>query len=128
MTVLNSTSLSIDRLRRDGEVFMEELSREYYLAHSGQNSSAELQPVYQRHAAILGPDALAMVLDLFRGAPPGSEEHRGLRLLTDWLAESQSARALAPLDEREISWEGSAVVQLADGRQLEYQRVAIELA
>ena len=40
----------------------------------------------------------------------------------------QSARALASLDEREISWEGSAVVRLADGRQLEYQRVAIELA
>jgi hypothetical protein len=127
MAVLKSTSLSIDRLRRDGEVFMEELSREYYLAHSGQKSSAELQPVYEKHGAILGPDALAMVVELFRGAPAGSEEQRGLRLLTDWLAESQSARALAPLDEREISWEGSAIVQLADGRQLEYQRVAIEL-
>src|SRR3954468_7431577 len=128
MAVLKSTSLSIDRLRRDGEVFMEELSREYYLAHSGQKSSAELQPVYERHGAILGPDALAMVVELFRGAPSGSEEQRGLRLLTDWLSESQSAKALAPLDEREIAWEGSAVVQLADGRQLEYQRVAIELA
>lgn len=127
MTVAKSSSLSIDRLRRDGEVFMEELSREYYLASSGQKSSAELQPVYAKHAAILGPDALAMVLELFSGAPPGSEEHRGLRLLTDWLAESQSARALAPLDEREINWEGRAIVRLADGRELEYQRVAIEL-
>src|SRR5436309_2933069 len=128
MAVLNSTSLSIERLRRDGERFMEELSREYYLAHSGQKASAELQPVYAKYAAILGPDALAMVVELFRGAPADSEEQRGLRLLTDWLAETQSSRALASLDEREISWEGSAVVRLADGRQLEYQRVAIELA
>ena len=127
MTVLNST-LSIDRLRREGETFMEELSREYYLTHSGQKPTAELQPVYQRHAAILGPDALAMVLEQFRGAAVGSEEQRGLRLLTDWLVESQSARDLASLDERDIAWEASAVVRLADGRELEYQRVAIELA
>jgi hypothetical protein len=128
MAVMNSTSLSLDRLRREGERFMEELSREYYLAHSGQKASAELQPVYEKYAAILGPDALVMVLELFRGASVGSEEQRGLRLLADWLTESQSARALAPLDEREISWEGSAVVRLADGRQIEYQRIAIELA
>jgi hypothetical protein len=128
MPVVNTTSLSIDRLRRDGERFMEELSREYYLAHSGQKSSAELQPVYEKYAAILGPDALGMTLEQFRSAAPESEEHRGLRLLSDWLTESQSARALAALDEREISWEGSAIVRLADGRELEYQRVAIELA
>jgi hypothetical protein len=128
MTVLNTTSLSIDRLRRDGDAFMQDISREYYLAHSGQKPTAELQPVYEKHAAILGPDALAMVLEQFRAAPPASEEHRGLRLLTDWLAEAQSSRVLAPLDEREITWEGNAVVRLADGREMEYQRVAIELA
>lgn len=128
MPVLNTTSLSLDRLRRDGERFMEELSQEYYLAHSGQKSSAELQPVYEKYASILGPDALAMVLELFRATATDSEDHRGLRLLTDWLVESQSARALAPLDEREISWEGSAIVRVPDGRRMEYQRVAIELA
>ncbi|HZI41976.1 MAG TPA: hypothetical protein VFD67_09745, partial [Gemmatimonadaceae bacterium] len=126
--MLNSTSLSIDRLRREGETFMEELSREYYLAHSGQKPTAELQPVYRKHAAILGPDALALVLEQFRGAGSGTEEQRGLRLLTDWLVESQSARELASLDERDIAWEAGAVVRLADGRELEYQRVAIELA
>jgi hypothetical protein len=128
MPVLNTTSLSIDRLRREGDGFMEELSREYYLAHSGQKPTAELQPIYEKHAAILGPDALAMVLEMFRSSDPGSEDQRGLRLLTDWLVEAQSSRALATLDERDIAWEGTAVVRLADGRELEYQRVAIELA
>ena len=107
---------------------MVELSREYYLAHSGHKASAELQPVYEKYAAILGPDALAMTVELFHASAPGSEEQRGLRLLTDWLAESQSARELAPLDEREIVWEGSAGVRLADGREIEYQRLSIELA
>jgi hypothetical protein len=128
MPVMNSTALSVDRLRRDGEAFMEEISREYYLAHSGHKATAELQPLYEKYAAILGPEALAMVLDQFRSAPPGTEEHRGLRLLTDWLADAQSSRVLAPLDEREITWEGSAIVRLSDGRQMEYQRVAIEIA
>jgi len=128
MKVLNSTSLSIDALRHQGELFMEELSREYYLAHSGQKPTAELQPIYKKYGMILGPDALAMVLEFFRSAPAGSEEQRGLRLLTDWLVESQSARELAALDERDIAWEAGAIVRLPDGRGLEYQRVAIELA
>src|SRR5438094_1824910 len=107
---------------------MQDLSREYYLAHSGQKATAELQPVYEKHAAILGSEALGMVLEQFRAAAPGSEEHRGLRLLTDWLAEAQSSRVLASLDEREMTWEGTAVVRLPDGREMQYQRVSIELA
>ena len=128
MAVVNTTSLSIDRLRREGDVFMEEYSREYYLASSGQKATAEFQPIYAKHAAILGADALAMVLEMFRGAEADSEEFRGLRLLTDWLVEAQSARLLVSLDEREIAWEGSAVVRLSDGREVEYQRVSIDIA
>ena len=128
MAVMKTSSLSVDRLRRDGEAFTEEISREYYLAHSGHKQSAELQPIYEKHATILGPEALSMVLELFRAAPPESEDRRGLRLLADWLAEAQSARVLASVDEREIAWEGSAVVRLPDGGALQYQRVAIQLA
>ena len=125
-----TSNLSLDRLRTEGETFMQELSREYYLAHSGQKASAELQPIYERHRGILGTDALAMVLEAFRGAPDGSEEQRATRLLVDWLAEAQSSRELAPLEEREIDWEGKAVVRVGDsgGREIEFQRVAIELA
>ena len=85
---------------------MEEMSREYYLAHSGHKATAELQPIYAKYAGILGPDALALALDAFQRAPEGSEEQRSTRLLLDWQAEAQSARQLAPLDEREIAWEG----------------------
>ena len=122
------SALTLDRLRAGGEAFMQEISREYYLAHSGQKPTAELQPVYARHAAVLGPDALALTLDAFRAAPESSEERRSARLLAEWQAESQSARQLAPLDEREIAWEGTAVVTVADGRQIEFERVAIEMA
>jgi hypothetical protein len=118
--------LSIERLRREGEQFMEELSREYYDAHSGLKSTADLQPVYEKHRAILGPDALAVAREWFEATAEGSEERRSARLLLDWQVESQSSRELASLDEREIAWEGDAVVTTVDGRRIPYQRVAIE--
>jgi hypothetical protein len=119
--------LTIERLRTEGERFMEELSREYYEAHSGLKSSAELQPIYHRYRRILGPDALETSREALESSGEGSEERRSARLLLDWQVESQSSRQLAPLDEREIAWEADAVVTTADGRQIPFQRVAIEL-
>jgi hypothetical protein len=107
---------------------MTEISREYYLAHSGHKATADLQPIYARHARILDEDSLAFALELFRGAPEGSEDRRAARLLLDWQAESQSGRQLAPLDERDIAWESSAVVKVGDGRELTYESLPIELA
>ena len=121
-------TLSIERLRVEGEVFMQELSREYYEVHSGLKPSGELQEIYRRHAAILGPDSLAVTREAFLGSAEESEERRSARLLLDWQAESQSSRELAGMDEREIAWEGDAVVRVPDGRDIPYQRVAIELA
>jgi hypothetical protein len=123
-----SAGLSIERLRGDGEAFMEELSREYFLAHAGLKASAELQPIYEKHRGILNRDALELARDTFLASADGSDERRSARLLLDWQVEAQSSRELAALDEREIAWEGEAVVRLADGRQIQYQRTAIELA
>ena len=118
--------LSVERLRHEGEQFMEELSREYYDAHSGLKATADLQPVYLKHATILGPDALTVAREYFEGSAEGSEDRRSARLLLDWQVESQSSRELAALDEREIAWEGDAIVTTTDGRRVPYQRVAIE--
>jgi hypothetical protein len=121
-------ALSLDSLREGGESFMQEISREYYLAHSGQKGTAELQPIYARHAGLLNEEALGLTLDAFRSAPEGSEEQRSARLLLDWQAEAQSSRQLAPLDEREIAWESSAVVRVSDGRELMFEALPIAIA
>ena len=121
-------TLSVDRLRREGEAFMEEISREYYLAYSGQKPSPELQPVYTKHAAILGDEAFALTREAFLSSADDTEERRSARLLLDWQAESQSSRQLAAQDEREIEWESTAVVNVSDTRQLQFQAVAIEMA
>jgi hypothetical protein len=119
--------LTFDRLREDGQRFMEEVSREYYLAHAGLKPTADLQVIYERHAAILGEDALEFVREEFRGAAPGSDTQRSARLMLEWLTDSVAGRALAGLDEREIEWEGSAIVRLEDGREIPYQRASIDI-
>jgi hypothetical protein len=128
VSVATGSGLSVDRLRREGERFVEEISREYYLSGAGHKPTAELQPIYQRHAAVISRDALELALDAFRDAPEGSEARRSARLLLDWQVESQSARDLAELDERQIAWETSAVVHVDDGRVVPFQRASIEMA
>lgn len=113
-------------LRRRGQQMTEELSREGYLAYSGQKPTADLQGIYARFADVVSEESLALTLEAFKSAPDASEEQRSARWLLDWQVESQSSRMLAALDEREIEWEGSAVVT-ADGEEIQYQAVSIEI-
>ena len=122
------TALTLDRLRHEGQAFMEAISREVYLAHSGQKATAELQPLYEQYSAVMSEESLALVRDAFASAPPDSEAYRGLRALLDWQVESQASRELAALDEREIAWESNAVITLPDGGTVPYQRASIDLA
>lgn len=107
---------------------MEAISREGYLALAGHRKTAELQPIYRRYERILGPEALALTLEAFRSASVGSEEKRSAQWLLEWEIESQASKPLAPLDEREIAWENSAVVRSPDGRVIQYQAAPIEIA
>ncbi len=142
----------LDALRARGEAFLEEVSAEFHAAHAGHKQGAALQPIYEKHREAYGDDAFAMALELFKAhAPAGAvgsagsagapgaiggagaaatvpEEFRAARLLVDWLLDSRVGRALAALDEREIAWEGQAVVRTAAGAEEPYQRVAITIA
>lgn len=120
--------LTLARLRHDGQAFTEEISRESYLAHSGHKAIAELTPIYERYADVLGPEALELTVDLFRNSEKGTEEHRSARYLLEWELESQASRSLAAIDEAEIALEGSAYVETADGRRVQYQAATIEIA
>jgi hypothetical protein len=122
-----SEQMSVERLRREGESFNEELSREFYESLSGLKPEAQIQQLYVKYHDIFSEDALEVTREAFLGSSNGSEEKRSARLLLDWQVESHSSRQLAALDEREIAWEGDAVVQLSDGRAIPYQRTSIEL-
>jgi hypothetical protein len=121
------TELSLERLRSEGQAFMEQISREYFLVGSGLKPTAELQPIYDRYEAIIGEEALHLVREQMHRAPAGSDERRQARMMLEWLADLQGSRQLAPLEEREIAWESSAVIHL-EGRDIEFQQVAITIA
>ena len=120
--------MNLERLRSRAQSFTEEVSREGYLAYSGLKPEAALQAIYERHADILGDDALAECIERFRGAPVGSEDQRAARMMLEWLVESRVGRQLAALDEREVALENDAVIRVADGRVIPYQRAAIDIA
>lgn len=120
-------ALTLERLRLRGEAFMEAISREYWLAHAGHKAEADLKSIYDEYADALGREALELAVDAFRNAA-GGEERRSARQLLEWQAESQVGRVVAEQDEREIAWEGTAMVRLPDGRDMPYARIAIEIA
>ncbi len=119
--------MNLDQLRVRAQAFMEDVSREGYLAHSGLKEEAELQKIYAAYTDILSQDVLRECIDRFQNAQEGSEEWRAARMMLDWQVDGQLGRQLAPLDEREIALETSAVVRLEDGRTIPYQSVPIEI-
>ena len=130
---------TLDALRRDADALMSELSRALHRAHAGLAPSAELRPIYARHARLLDAEALALVREAADAAPgrlvggdaDGAPDGAGdgdPRALLEWLVETQAGRATAALEERELAWERGARVRLADGTGLEYGRVPIALA
>jgi len=121
-------TLSLETLRREGDEFHQAISRELYASGSGLKKTAELQAIYARFANVLTDDALDMVREMFRDAPDGSEVQRSARILLEWQADARVSRELAELDEREIAWESSAIARVDDGRGIQYQQIAIEIA
>jgi hypothetical protein len=119
---------ALARLRRLGEPFMQELSRAQWMVGAGYSSDIDLRGIYAKHAAVLSDDSVEAAREAWRDAAPGSEEQRSARSLLDWQLEAQASRATAELEERELAWESSAVIGLADGRRVPYQRAAIEIA
>jgi len=122
------SDLTLELLRRDGQAFTEEISRESYLAHSGHKPVAEFKPIYDKYAHVLGEEALALTVEQFKETSKGTEEHRSASMLLEWQLESQASRSLAELDEREIAWESSAVIETAEGERIQYQAAAIAIA
>ena len=107
---------------------METISRESYLAYAGLKKKAELQPIYERYERILGEEALELTLDAFHSAVEKTDDRRSAQALLEWQIESQAAKPLAALDEREIEWENSAFIRSPDGRVIQYQAAPIEIA
>jgi len=135
---VSDTEQTLHTLRTRGEAFLEAISAEYHAAYAGLKAEPAIQPIYAKHARAFDDEAFSQALELFKSTEgQGSSEaigetgaaatQRSSRLLLDWLIESRVGRELAALDEREMAWENSAIIRLADGTEEPYQRLPITL-
>jgi hypothetical protein len=98
-----------------GEAMHRELGREYYLTGAGLKRQATFQTIYDKYAALLTDEALAAA----RAA--------GSKPVVEWIVGVRAGRLVAPLEERQLAWEQSAVVRVGD-RAVPYLRAPIELS
>lgn len=119
--------LSLERLSRDGEKFSEEISREYYLALAGHKAAPELTPILRKYAYLSSPEAIALARAALDSAANGAEQDR-VRALLQWIVEKSVRDQLAPLEEKVMGWEGTAMVKLRTGESLQFERSTIEMA
>ncbi len=120
--------MELEQIRAGAEAFLEDISREVHQGLAGFKPGVDLQPIYARHAAAYGPEVMESVRTIYGRAKPGSDEHRTARVLLEWLIDSGIGRELAPLDERELKWEATATITLADGSVEPYQRASITMS
>lgn len=120
--------MNLERLRERAQAFTEDVSREGYLAYSGQKHEPALQAIYARYADLFSDEVLTSCLERFRDAPAGSEDARAARMMLEWQVESRTGRQLASIDEREVALESESIVRVGDGSVIPYQRATIEIA
>ena len=120
--------MNLEALRSRAQQFTEEVSREGYMAYSGLKSEAALQEIYARYPDLMSEECFEACVSRFREAAPGSEDARAARMMLEWHVDARVGRQLAPMDEREVALENASVIRVADGREIPYQRAAIEIA
>ena len=65
----------LDEYRRDAELFLEEIDREYYRHLAGLKPALEIEPIYERHEPLFEHEAVERVGEA-RRAEQGEEEVR----------------------------------------------------
>ena len=103
-----------DALRARGERISEELGRESYRTGAGLEAESHFADIFARYPDLTDAEAV--------------EAARGHPALLEWVADNRIGRAVAALDDRLHAWESRAVVSVAGGETIPYQRAAIEIA
>src|SRR5262249_58958605 len=107
-----------DEYRREAELFLEEIDREYYLQGAGHKPDLEIEPIYERHEALFERDAVERVAEA-RAAAKGEDETR-LRHLHQFAVEGHLGSLTRELETRLAELEASLEVEL-DGEAIPYR-------
>jgi hypothetical protein len=111
--------------RRQAELFLEELSREYYLHLAGHKPDLALEPIYERHEALFARDAVERTGEARRAAE-GDEELR-LRYLHQFALDGHLGAATRELEAQLAELEATLEVSVA-GESMPYRMAAVAQA
>jgi hypothetical protein len=103
-----------DELRLRGERMCEELGLESYRTGAGLTAESHFEEIFARYPDLSDDEAV----EAARGHPP----------LLEWVVDNRIGRLVAALDDRLHAWESAAVVAVAGGETIPYQKAAIEIA
>ena len=106
---------------------MEEISREYYLALAGHKAAPVLTPILEKYSYLSSSEAIGLAREALDSAA-NSEEHNQIRALLEWTVDKSVRDQLASVEEKVLAWEGNAVVKLATGEAIQFERATIEMA
>jgi len=107
--------VDLDAYRAEAEAFSEELLREYLLHYSGRKDEFEIEPVYERHAALFSREAV----DSLRSA--------GSRELLLFAVEGHIGQA-TKAEDAELARREAALTISADGEEMPFRQAAVAQA
>ncbi len=118
----------LETYREEFVAFRQTVAREEYLHFAGLKETIELEPVYERYAALFTPEAVAWLraeLDATSDLFP--TQRYGIRLLISFAQRAFVERAVAPLTE-EIAEVESALMLSVNGEDTPFHQSAVLLA
>jgi hypothetical protein len=112
----------LDEYRRDAEVFLEEIDREYYLHLAGHKPDLEIEPIYERHEALFEGAAVERVAEARRKAE--GEEADRLRYLHQFALDGHLGAITRSLETRLAELEASFEIEVG-GETLSYRMAPV---
>jgi hypothetical protein len=112
----------LDEYRRDAELFLEEIDREYYLQGAGHKPDLEIEPIYERYEPLFDRAAVERVGDARRAAD-GEEETR-LRYLQQFALDGHLGSITRAFEARLAELEASLEIEVG-GEEISYRMAPV---
>src|SRR4051794_3263755 len=112
----------LDDYRRQAELFLEEIDREYYLQGAGHKPDLEIEPIYERHEALFERAAVERIGEARRQVD-GEEEVR-LRYLNQFALDGHLGAATRSLEAQLAELEASLEIDI-EGETIPYRMAPV---
>ena len=115
-------AFDLDAYRERAETFLGEIDREYLLHLSGRKPELAVAPLYDQHAELFAPEAVATLRELAAGAD--GEDARRLGYLTQFALDGAIGQATEREAEELARLEASLAVEFA-GAEVPFRQVPV---